>query len=351
MKANDALFRLLHDYKINFSYLSSKNEMFSRDFNSRTNSLIFRIKDNLSIDYTSHDEIKENDLKKLNQLVSDYLKFDKDEFDKRYIIFLSWNIHNIKPVIKKVGDKKKFQSLLEYQPGVFVSLPKTKKIFDLFEKHSECKERISAALMMTYLKNYNHASEYFTTLLKKYLKSVGFSKDLNLYFDVNKAGCYGWGKSFSHCQKSFLRKLDFFQVRSSYAGTKYFEDAWYFWMTSKANPSSKMVLEDLSCRYFYACTDFEKVLILSRLTVKINHSGNDFESIYNKYLRDLFPIDPNIPSAWLPKKAECDIKMIKQLVDASNIFQRTFATKPSLMSCVCRDGEIKVYCYQEEIQT
>ncbi len=343
MKAHEALYSLSLAARRMGLASKMRTGVLSREFKLQTETMIFKIKDNLSIDYCRQIEGKEIDLGILKNLTEKYLATGEDHFDRRYILLLCWNINKLKIPGKK--REKNPQTFFEYEPTPFDFFPSTKKIFTLLKKHSECKEKIPAALMMVYLNNYRNASPYFISLLKQYLKSIKFSKNLGLFFNVNRAGNYGKWRCNLPDGKSFLRRLEFFKIRSSYTNTKYFQDAWYFWMTKKAKLSKKTILTDLPCRFFYTCTDAEKVLILSKAIIQNKKSGANIGDIHQDYLRDLFPINPNIPAQWI---FECDIKKMNQLAEASNIFQKTFSENPDLMECKCSSGKIEVFLHKGE---
>lgn len=342
MKTNDALFLLVQNSRNQIASLLARKGPFSKEYNTQVRSMLFRIKDNLSIDYCRQIEIKDIEIEVLENLIQKYLKNGEDLFDKHFLLLLCWNIHKIKPIKKTINGKKTQLSFFEYQPGLLEFNPATRKIFNLLSKHNEYKEQISAALMMIYLNNYNQASEFYIFLLKNYLRSVKFSRNLKLFFDVVNAGSYGRWRVISPYYKSFLKRLDLFQIRSSYINTKYFQDAWYFWMKKRADVSNKTILEDLPCRFYDVCSDAEKLLILSRCIAKNYDKGKNITDLISAYLEDLFPIDPHVPENWI---FDCNEKEISQLIYASNIFQKAFVENPEMMKYEVVENEIKIYRY------
>ncbi len=342
MKAHEALYSLSLAARRMGLASKLRTGVLSKEFKLQTETMIFKIKDNLSIDYCKQMESKERDLGILESLTSKYLASGEDHFDRRYLLLLCWNINKLNIPGKKT--EKNPRTFFEYEPSPFDFFPSTKKIFRLLKKHSECKEKISAALMMIYLNNYRNASPYFISLLKQYLKSIKFSKNIGLFFNVNRAGNYGKWRCCIQDGKSFSRRMEILKIRSSYTNTKYFQDAWYFWITKKAKLSKKIILTDLPCRFFNACTDAEKVLILSRAIIQNKKSGANIDEINREHLSELFPINPNVPAQWI---FDCDIKTMNQLAEASNIFQKTFSENPSILECECVDGKIKVLLHKE----
>lgn len=345
MKTADTLYKLEKASRnIRLNSLIRKGA-FSNEINAQIRSLTFQIKDNLTFDYCTPLEYKENELEDLNKLLDDFIKTGSVQFNSRFIQLLCWNIFKIKPIIKKNDGKKIKLSFFEYQPDIFDFNPITKRFFQLLLQYSDCKEKISAALMMVYLNNYQYASEYFCELLKQYLKTTKFSRNLNLFFDVTKAGSYGMWRIYTPYYKSFLHRVELFQVRSAFFNTKYFQDAWYFWMKNRADVTNKFIIEDLSCKFFAICSDAEKLLILSRVIIK-NNNIRKIKSLYYDQLEGLFPIDPFIPENWI---FNCNAQEMNQLVTASNIFQSALTKNPELMFCVNNSDEIKVFRYQEKL--
>lgn len=344
MKTNDALFQLVQKSQKLLLASQSRKGPFTPETNALIRGMFFRIKDNLSVDYCRQIEIKDIEIEVLDSLITKYIKSGEDNFNSHFIQLLCWNIHKIKPITTRNKKGRVIhESFFEFQPGIFDLSPITKKLFRLLTNHNDCKERISAALMMVYLNHYTKASSYFIESLKHYLKSIHFSRNLNIFFDVNHAGTYGRWRIYSSYYKSFLRRMDFFQIRSAYFNTKYFQDAWYFWMKKNASPLNEAVIEDLPCRYYDICTDAEKLLILSRLIVSNYKNGRDIKELYTDHLQDLFPINPNIPENWL---FETNIKDIIRLIEASNIFQQTFMQKKELLRYELNNNEIKIYRYE-----
>lgn len=342
MKTNDALFLLVQNSRNQIASILARRGPFSKEYNTQVRSLLFRIKDNLSIDYCRQMEIKDIEIEVLENLIQKYLKNGEDLFDKHYLLLLCWNIHKIKPIHKIIDGKKTQLSFFEYQPGILDFNPATRKIFQLIAKHNEYREQISAALMMIYLNNYHKASEFYIFLLKNYLRSVKFSRNMKLFFDVVNAGSYGRWRVISPYYKSFLKRLDLFQIRSSYINTKYFQDAWYYWMKKRADVTNETIIEDLPCRFFDVCSDAEKLFILSRFITRNFDKKRDIKALFHSHLEDLFPIDPKIPENWI---FNCNVHEISQLIYASNILQETFSEQPEMMKYEVVENEIKIYRY------
>lgn len=339
MKTADTLDQLVKTSRNTRLNPLKRKGAFSKEINAQITSLTFQIKDNLTFDYCTQLECKEGELEELNKLIDDFIKTGSAQFNSHFIQLLCWNIFKIKPIIKKNDGKKVKLSFFEYQPDIFDFNPITKRFFQLLLQYDDCKEKISDALMMVYLNNYQYASEYFCELLKQYLKTIKFPQNLNLFFDVTKAGSYRIWRIYN---KSFFHRVELFQVRSAFFNTKYFQDAWYFWMKTRADVINEFILEDLSCNFFTICSDAEKLLILSRVIIKNNNIGKNIESLYYDQLEDLFPIDPFIPENWI---FNCNAREMKQLVTASNIFQSALTKNPELMFCVNNSDEIKVFRY------
>lgn len=352
MKANNALFNLITDSKEIFRSSSHKHNPFSKEENLQLQNVIERIKDNFIIDIYKP-TIKKNDKKILNELIKDYLENEKDNFNDYYIYLLCWNINKFKPIKKfKKNNKILLFSFFEYQPDFFDFNSETKKIFKLFYSHNDCKEKISYILLKIYLSNYTKASQYFTELFKQYLITAKCINHINLFFNVYYAGIYGSCNIHFYKYKSFSqRMIDCFRIHSSILQTNYFEDAWFLWMIKYADVTNITVIQDLlsmeysSYNFFNKCSDFEKILILSRIILKNFSKGNDIVELYNDYLQNLFPFDPLIPENWI---FICNIKQLKQLIKSSNILQNLLVSNKRLLYFESIDNEIKIYSYKEK---
>lgn len=328
MKTNDELFHLIENSKKILLSSSTRKGPFTQEENVIIRNLNFHIKDNFSTNYCKPIKFKETEIDVLHRYISDYLNKKQDNFDNHYIQLLAWNIFDLKPISKKIKGKKTEISYLEYEPGVLNPNPVTKKIFKLFMNHYDCKERIGSALLMVYLNNYDKASEYYTELLKKYLKSTRITRNINLFFNVKKVGNYAGWKIFTEKYKSFNRRMELLNIRSAFFNTKYFQDAWYYWMKNKADVLNPYIINDLSCRYFDVCSNAEKIMILSKIICKHNSAGNDIKKLFKDNLEILFPVNPYIPENWI---FQCDVKDLAVLIEASNIIQRKFFKKPVLL--------------------
>lgn len=345
MKSSASLVQLAQGSRKLLSGSLLRKRAFSSEMDTEITATIFKIKDNLSASYCTRILAKENEWGVLEKLVGDYIRTGTDNFDRHYIQLLCWNIHRLK-VIPVKGDRKTVKvSFLEYQPSLFDIAPATKKLFKLLEKYAVCKERLATALMMVYLDNYHVSSGYFSDLLKKYLRSIKAFRNLNVFFDVTKAGTYRTLRNpSSFFMKLFLQRMNLLKVRSSYLDCKYFQDAWYFWMRNTADVTDAPVLENMQCSYFDICTDEEKLLILARILVKNDLKGKDIKALYEAILKDLFPRNPAVPENWI---FSCDKEDFELLVKANNIFQRRFFAEKQILTCKSIGNKINVYSHKE----
>ena len=136
------------------------------------------IENRFKIDYSRRINISQDETNRLKQMILVFLKDKKDTFNTYYIQLLAWNINKVKIMKIKTKYGETLQSFLEYAPNPLIPFSVTNKIFSLFY------EKVSTALLLNYLNNYKYTSTRFKNLLRRYLKSIKYSKDVDVYFSM-----------------------------------------------------------------------------------------------------------------------------------------------------------------------
>ena len=145
------------------------------------------IKNEFKVDYYQKLEISDFEKKKLAKLINDYLVEKTDNFNTHYIQLLAWYIGALKIIKVKSNYEWKMVSFLEYSPGFLRSFTcETNRIFNLFMPERVNIDKVYPALLITYLNNYDKASERFKNVLKRYLKNIKVSRFANIYFFDSK---------------------------------------------------------------------------------------------------------------------------------------------------------------------
>ena len=155
----------------------------------------------------------------LKGMISDFLVKKNDLFNTYYIQLLAWHINDIK--IMKGG-----KSILEYAPSPLLPISATNKIFTLFSPKRIDTEKVSTALLLNYLNNYAVASSRFKNVLRRYLKSVRYSKEIDIYFvGVDEVVSFIFKRTTNHQNATFQERLKHLGIRQITTDTKYFKDA------------------------------------------------------------------------------------------------------------------------------
>lgn len=185
---------------------------------------ISEIKDTFKIDYTKPLEMTKKEEQELKRIILDFVKGKKDNFNTHYIQLLAWHIHELYVLpVKKHGVLQNV-TFLEYAPSSFIPITATNRIFNLFLPRRIETEKVSTALVLNYLNNYEHASPRFMSVLNSYLKRIHFSKNTDVYFNFANVIKYIE-------KKTPASKLDYFErlktmgIRENTIQTRYFINA------------------------------------------------------------------------------------------------------------------------------
>ena len=189
-----------------------------------------KIKDNFEINYSKKIEMSTSEMKELKLLIIDFLKNKKNNFNSHYIQLLAWHIDDMKVMNQKTKFAERSVSFLEYAPNPLLPFTVTNKIFQLFEKTNIEPEKVTTALLLNYLNNYERASSRFKTVLRRYLKSIKYIKDVDIFFNFITLGQFLTKKRIEYKKigdgEKFLRSLlELSGVNPVLLETKYFNDA------------------------------------------------------------------------------------------------------------------------------
>lgn len=230
--------------------------------------LTSNIKKEFEKDYSTTLKFKPMEKELLEKMFIDYLVGRSDDFNTHYIQLLAWNLIDIKVMPSKNSEK---QSIFEYSPNPLAPYTVIEKTFKLFQEKRIDPEKISYALILNYLNNYKIASNRYKSELKKYLKAVKFSENLNIYFNVGTVVDYTIIKTnrfglYSEKLKKYPEYLKRLELRKRTLDTVYFSDAWFLWMLNYANLTDmEYVLENLNCNFFKICNEDKKKIIFAKI--------------------------------------------------------------------------------------
>lgn len=206
------------------SYAHEYNDFMSKRRITTIEKRISEIKDTFKIDYTKPMEMTEKEKQELKKIILDFVKGKKDNFNTHYIQLLAWHIHELDALpVKKHGVLQNV-TFLEYAPSSFIPITATNRIFTLFLPRRIETEKVSTALVLNYLNNYEYASPRFKSVLNSYLKCIHFSKNTDVYFNFANVIKYIEKKTPSS-KLDYFKRLKTMGIRENTIQTKYFIDA------------------------------------------------------------------------------------------------------------------------------
>lgn len=286
MKALDALQSA--DFSLSEFLAASENSpaLANKDIDAQVRALTSAIKNELKVDYSKTVAFKPGEKERVQSIYINYLTNKKDDFNSHYIQLLAWHLHELK-IMQKNGNPL---SIFEYSPNPLAPFTVIEKTFRLFHKKRIDVEKISYALILNYLNNYKVASNRYKKELRAYLKSIKFSEDSDVYFDINNVLTYVAKRTAKVAPPTepYPKRLRRLKIRLRTLDTVYFSDAWLEWMLKEANLSDEeYVLKNLDCSYFKICNEDKQKIIMA----KIIHDNSTYnlmranaESICLKYI-------------------------------------------------------------------
>lgn len=201
-----------------FFYASQYHNFISTKTDLEIEKSIREIRKKFLVDYTKPMKMSAKELQNLKIMVAEFLRDKKDNFNTHYIQLLACHIDDIK--ILKGGT-----SFLEYAPSPLLPISATNKIFTLFLPKRIDSEKIATALLLNYLNNYRKASTRFKTLLRRYLKGIKYSRDVDIYFNMVKIGQILIRQPPEKREKYLENASALFGIRECTLNTNYFKDA------------------------------------------------------------------------------------------------------------------------------
>ena len=185
---------------------------------------IAEIKDTFSIDYTRPLKMTKKEEETLKKLITEYVRGKKDNFNSHYIQLLAWHIHELEVIpVKKHGVVRNV-TFLEYSPNALIPISATNRIFGLFLPKRIETEKVSTALLLNYLNNYEYASYRFMGVLSSYLKRIHYSKNTDIYFNFSNVVTV-IEKKTPVSKMSYRNRLTTLGLREITLHTKYFDNA------------------------------------------------------------------------------------------------------------------------------
>lgn len=268
----------------------SSSSFASKEVDRKVRSLTLAIKKDLKVDYSVTKKFKPKENEKLETMLIEYLTGKGDDFNSYYIQLLAWHLIELKIMPSKSGNKV---SIFEYSPNPLALYTVIEKTFKLFQKKRIDTEKVSYALILNYLNNYKIASNRYKNELRKYLKSIRFSDDLGVYFDINKAITYTVNKTIKLVppMEPYPERLLKLRIRPRTLDTVYFADSWFAWMFNAADLSDEAyVLKNLNCSYFKICNEDVQKLVMAKIIYDNGLSYIKRNSLAQICMRYIFPI-------------------------------------------------------------
>ena len=268
----------------------SSSSFASKEVDRKVRSLTLAIKKDLKVDYSVTKKFKPKENEKLETMLIEYLTGKGDDFNSYYIQLLAWHLIELKIMPSKSGNKV---SIFEYSPNPLALYTVIEKTFKLFQKKRIDTEKVSYALILNYLNNYKIASNRYKNELRKYLKSIRFSDDLDVYFDINKAITYTVNKTIKLVppMEPYPERLLKLRIRPRTLDTVYFADSWFAWMFNAADLSDEAyVLKNLNCSYFKICNEDVQKLVMAKIIYDNGLSYIKRNSLAQICMRYIFPI-------------------------------------------------------------
>ncbi len=224
MESIVALKNLQDNISLINSYANEYDDFLSKKKITTIEKDIAEIKDIFSIDYTRPIKMTKKEEENLKKMVIEYIREKKDNFNSHYIQLLAWHIHELKVLsIMKHGVVVRNVSFLEYSPRALIPISVTNRIFGLFLSKRIETEKVSTALLLNYLNNYEYASPRFMNILKLYLKRIHFSRNIDIYFDSTNVINY-LEKKVPTKNLNYSERLKALGLREITINTKYFND-------------------------------------------------------------------------------------------------------------------------------
>lgn len=230
MQSLEALDTLAKTVSSSYSFAYKYENFVSVQTDKTIKNFTDRIKKQFEVTYTKPIEMSTSEMKELKLLIIDFLKNKKNNFNSHYIQLLAWHIDDMKVMNQKTKFAERSVSFLEYAPNPLLPFTVTNKIFQLFEKTNIEPEKVSTALLLNYLNNYEKASTRFKNVLRRYLKSIKYIKDVDIFFNFITLGQFLTKKRIEYKKigdgEKFLRSLlELSGVNPVLLETKYFNDA------------------------------------------------------------------------------------------------------------------------------
>ena len=206
-----------------FVYANTYNDFLSQKKINTVQKTIEEIKEFFLIDYSKPLLMTETEKENLCMMITDFITNKKDTFNSHYIQLLAWHIYELKILSVKKHGVVHNVSFLEYSPNPLIPISATNRIFSLFSPRRIAPEKVSTALLLNYLNNYEKASPRFKNILKFYLKRIHYSKNVNLYFNYGDV-IFNIKNNIPNSKISYYEKLKRLGVSENLIQTKYFKD-------------------------------------------------------------------------------------------------------------------------------
>lgn len=223
MQSINELVNLENQIRKIFVYADTYNDFMSKKKIDSVQKNIKDIKESFLVDYSKSLPMAETEKENLCTMITDFIRNKNDTFNSHYIQLLAWYIHELKILpVKKHGAVHNV-TLLEYSPNPLIPITSTNRMFSLFSARRIAPEKVSTALLLNYLNNYEKASLRFKNVLKSYLKRIHYSANVNLYFNY-EGGVFNVENNIPNQKINCYEKLKQLGISENLMQTKYFKD-------------------------------------------------------------------------------------------------------------------------------
>jgi len=258
---------------MNITSAKARKTAFPLEKHKFMRSLIFNLRKALRLDYSSDVMFKPGEKEELISLMQQCFDGHKIDPTTHQLELLAWHMADL-PLMPMPDNPE--GTILEFEPSALSVSSEIEKVFRLFYRKGLEHKRTVMGLMITYLDKYKKASKRYAKELKKYMQFVGFSKDLDFFFNYEDAVTYVYAKTLKYNNLPFPERLMKLDLRIGILETQYIADLWYDWMFKRANLcEEEYVLKNMNCRQLQKCSQ-AKIKLLAAKAINANaDKGND----------------------------------------------------------------------------
>lgn len=318
----------------NLAQANSSVKFGGNELDEKIKKITSKISSSFKVDYSVEMKFRAGEEKRLKEIYINYLLGKKDDFNSHYIRLLAWHLQDLKVMNKK----NSMLSIFEYQPFALAPFTVIEKTFRLFSRNRIEPNKAAFPLVMNYLNNYKSASKRYKFNLYRYLRSIKFAGDLDVYFVgieniISWVQLVGIEKKLPWVQQRTVEKVgiraDFSERLMSLAipqrtlDTVYFSDAWFYWMMYYSDLSNEKILKKLNCSFFKICSENNQKIILAKI-IYLEWMVEKLEKLEEICINYIFPLTKSNPFKKEFWTFDCDENYKKYLDSAWNFIEQDF---------------------------